>query len=172
MGRDGKLTTYVSTGMVTVGFVLMFLAWNGAANLDYVQGQVPYLLSGGMPGLGLVLTGLTLALVQEMRRSTAKVLAHLQQQAGAPAAPTAAAAPAVAAAPAATVSVPVATPAEGPAHSPAAVPDGEHVVATAATFHAPDCRVVDGRSDLTPMAPATAEARGLNACRICEPVAA
>lgn len=170
MGRDGKLTTYVSTGMVTVGFVLMFLAWNGAANLDYVQGQVPYLMSGALPGLGLVLTGLTLALVQEMRRSTAKVLAHLQQQAGAPA--VASAPVAAPAAGPATATVPVAAPVEGPAHSPAAVPDGDHVVATAATFHAPDCRVVDGRSDLTPMAPATAEARGLNACRICDPVAA
>lgn len=157
MGHDGKLTTYVSTGMVTVGFVLMFLAWNGAANLDFVQGQLPYLLSGTMPGLGLVLTGLTLALVQEMRRSTARVLARLEQQVGAPAA---------------TATMPVAAPAEGPATSPAAVPDGDHVLATASTFHAPDCRVVDGRADLTPMAPATAEARGLNPCRICEPVAA
>ena len=147
MARDGKLTTYVATGMVTVGFGLMFLAWNGAAGLDYVQGQVPYLLSGALPGLGLVLTGLTLALVQEMRRSSARVLEHLQRMATTPAG-------------------------EAPATTPAAVPDGDHVVATSATFHDPTCRVVDGRTDLTPMSPATAADRGLNACRICDPISA
>lgn len=144
MGRDGKLTTYLSTGMVAIGFVLMFLAWNGAASLDYVQGQVPYLLSGALPGLGLVLTGLTLALVQEIRRSSVRVLDELER---------------------ATASQPV----EAPAHVPTAVPDGEYVVATSATFHDPTCRVVEGRTDLTPMDPATATERGLAACRICEP---
>ena len=147
MGRDGKLTTYVATGMVTIGFGLMFLAWNGAAGLDYVQGQVPYLLSGALPGLGLVLTGLTLALVQEMRRSSARVMEQLQLLAVAPAD-------------------------EAPGTAPAAVPDGDHVVATSATFHDPACRVVDGRTDLTPMSPDTAAERGLNACRICDPATA
>lgn len=142
MGHDGRLTTYLSTGMVTVGFGLMFLAWNGAAGLDYVQGQVPFLLSGALPGLGLVLTGLTLALVQEMRRSAARVLAALQERAATE---------------------------EGPARVPAAVPDGDHVVATASTFHEPACQVVDGRTDLTPMTPETAAEHGLVPCRICEP---
>lgn len=144
MGRDGKLTTYLAVGMVTVGFVLMFVAWNGAAELDFVQGQLPYLLSGTMPGLGLVLTGLTLVLVQEMRRLAAQLISRAEATA-------------------------TATVDEGPARLPTVVPDGDHVVATAATFHDPTCRVVDGRTDLTPMAPASAIAHGLTACRVCEP---
>lgn len=147
MRTDGKLTTYLATGMVTIGFGLMFLAWNGAANLDYVQGQVPFLLSGTLPGLGLVLTGLTLALVQEIRRTGGRLLGRLEQMG--------------------TTTQAV----EGPANWPAAVPDGDHVVATAATFHQPDCRVVDGRTDLTPMAVDTAREHGLAPCRICEPEA-
>lgn len=147
MGRDGKLTTYLAVAMVTAGFALMFLSWNGAANLDYVQGQLPFLLSGTIPGLALTLTGLTLALVQEMRRATGRILGRLE-------------APPVAA----PAGVEVAPPA------PAAVPgDGRHVVATAATFHDPDCRIVAGRSDLAPMAQDVASERGLTACRICEP---
>lgn len=149
MGHDGKLTTYLAVGMVTAGFVLMFVSWNGAANLDYVQGQLPFLLSGTVPGLALTLTGLTLALVQEMRRSTARVLAHLQPS---------------------SVAAPVA--AEGPSQSPVAVPvEGEHVVATAATFHDPGCHIIAGRADLAPMGPEVATARGLAPCRICEPTA-
>ncbi len=147
MRRDGNMTTNVATAMVTIGFGLMFVAWNGAAGLDYVQGQLPFLLSGTLPGLGLVLTGLTLALVHEMRSSRAELIEHLSRLA-----PTEAT--------------------EGPARTPAAVPDGDAVVATAATFHDPTCHVVDGRSDLTPMAPAAALDRGLNPCRICEPAAA
>ena len=148
MRRDGNLTTNVATAMVTIGFGLMFVAWNGAAGLDYVQGQLPFLLSGTLPGLGLVLTGLTLALVHQIRTSTAQLHDQLQQLAR------------------------VGRVDEGPARQPAAVPDGGAVVATAATFHDPACRIVDGRTDLTPMAPATAAERGLAPCRICEPVAA
>lgn len=151
MGRDdGKLTTYLAVAMVTAGFVLMFVSWNGAANLDYVQGQLPFLLSGTIPGLALTLTGLTLALVQEIRRSSVRILAHLQP--GSVAAPVAA---------------------EGPSQSPAAVPvDGDHVMATAATFHDPECHIIAGREDLTPMGPEVATERGLAPCRICEPTTA
>ena len=34
--------------LVVAGFIALFLAWNGAAGIDYVQGQIPYLLSGGL----------------------------------------------------------------------------------------------------------------------------
>ncbi len=82
-----------------------------------------------------------------MRRSTARVLAHLQSS---------------------SVTAPV--PAEGPSQAPVAVPvDGEHVVATAATFHDPECHIIAGRADLTPMGPEVATERGLAPCRICEP---
>ena len=148
MRRDGNITTNVATAMVTIGFGLMFVAWNGAAGLDYVQGQLPFLLSGSLPGLALVLTGLTLALVHEIRTSAAELREQLQTL------------------------TPADRATEGPARQPAAVPDGDAVVATAATFHDPTCRVVDGRTDLTPMAPATATERGLAACRICDPLAA
>lgn len=66
-----KTTTYLSIALVGGGFVLIVLGWNGAANLDRLTGQIPFVLSGGIAGVGLVLAGVVLALVQESRRVTA-----------------------------------------------------------------------------------------------------
>ena len=59
----------VSAGvaLVVAGFIALFLAWNGAASKDYVQGQLPYLISGGLVGLGLIGAGLTVVNVQARR---------------------------------------------------------------------------------------------------------
>ena len=47
---------------VLAGFVLMFLGWYGAAHTARQIEQIPYLISGGFVGLGLVfIGGLTLA---------------------------------------------------------------------------------------------------------------
>lgn len=143
MARNGKLTTYLAVAMVTIGFLLMFLGWNFAAEVDSPEQQFPYLLSATVPGLGLVLAGLTLALVQELRRLAARVLERLDA---------------------------VET-AEEPATSTgamAAVPaDGSHVLATSVTYHSPDCHVVEGRTDLVAMSVADAQGRDLRPCRIC-----
>jgi hypothetical protein len=48
--------------LVLAGFVLMFLGWYGAAHTARQIEQIPYLISGGFIGLGLVFLGaLTLA---------------------------------------------------------------------------------------------------------------
>ena len=39
------------------GFVLIFLGWNGAASNDRVEAQIPYVVSGGIAGLALVVSG-------------------------------------------------------------------------------------------------------------------
>lgn len=155
---NGTTTTYLAVGLVTAGFVLMFIAWNEAAALDYVQGQVPYMLSGTLPGLALTVTGLTLALIQELRRIAASILDRLERLERSNVTP---AAPLVERAPQA--------PAAAPAAPAAATVGRDQVVATASTVHQPDCRIVAGRTDLTPMNPDDASNRGLTACRICEP---
>jgi hypothetical protein len=59
----------VSAGvaLVVAGFIALFLAWNGAASKDYVEGQLPYLISGGLVGIGLIGAGLTVVNVQARR---------------------------------------------------------------------------------------------------------
>ncbi len=70
----------VSVGvlLVVAGFVALFLAWNGAAGKDYVEGQLPYVISGGMVGLGLIGAGLTVINVQARRADQAELLTRLE----------------------------------------------------------------------------------------------
>lgn len=70
-------TTYLAVGMMAAGFLLIVLAWNGAASVDFVQGQFPYLISGGLAGVCLVVGGVALTIIQEMRRSTAVLAQRL-----------------------------------------------------------------------------------------------
>ena len=68
-----KSALYTAVGLVALGGIVIFLSWNGAAGKDYAQGQIPYLISGGVGGLALVITGLTVAIVQAMRRDMAEL---------------------------------------------------------------------------------------------------
>ena len=133
--------------LVVVGLVALFLAWNGAAGVDHVEGQIPYLISGGLLGIGLVGAGLTVVNVQARRQDTAELLARLDDLAQALQHAGGSAAPALTAVPT----------------------DGDVVVAGRTTYHLPTCRVVVDKHDLQPMSPADAGTRGLTRCRICKP---
>ncbi len=78
--RKWARSSPVSVGvlLVVAGFIAMFLAWNGAAGKDFVQGQLPYVLSGGVVGLALVGCGLTVINVQARRADQAELLNRLE----------------------------------------------------------------------------------------------
>lgn len=76
-----KTTTYLSTALIIGGFLLIALAWNGAASQFLVDKQIPYLVSGGLAGMGMVVCGCTLALVQELRKATVRIAASVQHAA-------------------------------------------------------------------------------------------
>lgn len=141
--RDvSRFTAQLAIGIAAGGFLLIVLGWNGAAGLDRVPSQLPYVISGGLAGVALVGVGLTLVLVNEMRRTTTELSTHLQQLVDASGAPA--------------------------ATGPTAVPDDGAVVAGRTTYHLPTCRLVVDRSDLQRMAPEAAADRGLAPCRICD----
>ena len=63
------IPTYVGIGIAAVGFVLIAFAWGKVAGIaDNVALQLPYLVSGGLTGLGLVMVGLTIVNVAAKRR--------------------------------------------------------------------------------------------------------
>ncbi|HJR24819.1 MAG TPA: hypothetical protein VJ804_05055 [Acidimicrobiales bacterium] len=71
----------VSAGvaLVVAGFIALFLAWNGAAAKDYVEGQLPYLISGGLVGVGLIGAGLTVINVQSRRADNDALMDRIER---------------------------------------------------------------------------------------------
>jgi hypothetical protein len=55
-----------------IGFVLMIVAWAEVAGEVDVWKQMPYLLSAGLPGLGLVMVGLVVINVSARRQDGAQ----------------------------------------------------------------------------------------------------
>jgi hypothetical protein len=186
------LATYVARGMVVVGFIMILLAWNGAAGLDYIQGQFPYLLSGAMPGLALIITGVGLEYVQAQRQLTAKraqqmaelnvamlhLVSTLKEHGGiTPTADT----PEEAVTPIAGPGLAALDVAGSAFHAPTAAATAtqvqspktdtadEFVVAGRSSFHRADCHLVAGRDDMATITRLEAEAKSLTACRVCKP---
>jgi hypothetical protein len=142
-----KSSLYLSVALIAVGFLLLYFAWNGAAEKDFIQGQFPYLLSGGLGGLGLILCGLTLVVTQSFRRDMLSLQDKLDdllaQQGGASA--------------------------SSPATLTALPTDG--FVTNGTTYHVPSCRTVQGRGGLELVSAEDAAARELAPCRVCRPAA-
>ncbi len=136
--------------LILFGLAAIFLAWNGAAGKDFVEGQIPYLISGGLGGLVSVGAGATTIVVQARRQDTAALTARLDEM----------------------IELLRESATTFPATGPTAVPTGAAFVAGRSSFHEPDCRIVEGRDDFRPISAELAEARGLAPCRICQPEAA
>ena len=73
------LGSKLGTGLCGAGILLVFLGWNGAASVDRVQAQFPYLISGGIGGLALVVMGVGLIVVQNQRADRAMLQQSLRE---------------------------------------------------------------------------------------------
>ncbi len=147
----GRLASQLGVAYWVAGLVLVFLGWNGAASWNSVPAQVPYLISGGLAGLCLVVIGAAVVIVQNARADRAALqstLLELQQVLG-------------------RVSGGGAAAAAGSTSGAA-----ETVVAGLSSFHRPSCRLVEGQSGLRTMSIAAASSEGLTPCRACDPTGA
>jgi hypothetical protein len=150
-----KLGGQLGVGLCVAGFLLVFLGWNGAASRDRVPAQFPYLLSGGIAGLCLVVMGVGMLIVQNQRADRAALQSSLDrlreavERAG---------------------GGPVAGNGHGAAVAPVApdVPDGS-VLGGASSYHRPDCKLAVGRVEAEVLTLEEATERGLEACRVCRP---
>ena len=134
--------------MVPLGIALIILAWYGAAHKALIIQQFPYLISGGLLGLGLMLTGglayfgyWITRLVQENRSHTQELVAAIDRLAA------------------------LAGEEDGTGVGP--VGDGMLVAtATGTMLHRPNCPVVVNREGVRRV---KADAPGFEPCKICEP---
>jgi hypothetical protein len=123
------------------GFVSIGFAWNGAAKTAFVDVQFPYLVSGGLGGLALVLLGVGLLMMAQFRGERIRLAEQIQQVG-------------------AVIS------------KAAAAPGGagvDEVVAGKSTYHRPECRLVEGKTDLDRVSVEVARLQGLSPCRVCHP---
>jgi hypothetical protein len=185
MRGASALATYVARALVVIGLILLVLAWDQAARYDTVQQQFPYLLSASIPGLAMIITGLGVEYMQNLRQLTAKrakqmaelnvavlhLVSTIRTHGGLGVAPEPEAAPvAVGATAAAAGAATAPSYAPPPAAAPTAAGPGEAmVVAGRSSFHRPDCHLVSGRDDMAQMTQLEAEAQSLTACRVCKP---
>jgi hypothetical protein len=74
-----RLGGQLGVGLCAVGFILVFLGWNGAASVDRLPSQLPYLLSGGIAGLCFVVVGVGMLVVQNQRADRAALQSTLRE---------------------------------------------------------------------------------------------
>jgi hypothetical protein len=141
--------------MVPLGIALIILGWYGAAHKALIIQQFPYLISGGILGLGLMITGglayfgfWITRLVHENRTNTRDVIAAIDRLA-------------VLAGDENGDGTGTGT---GRASAPA--PGTFVATATGTMLHRPDCPVVANRPGVRKVKAGTA---GFEACKICEP---
>ena len=145
----GRLGGQLGVGLCLVGILLVFLGWNGAASRNFLPAQFPYLISGGIAGLCLVVIGVGTIVVQNQRADRIALQGTLERLIEAvehsrSASPNGAAAPAAA----------------------------DVLVAGRDSYHRASCRLAKGRTEATAVTVAEAAELGLQPCRVCKPPAA
>lgn len=65
--RQTRLTRLVGLALCIGGFVAIGFGWSGAASKDCTQCQMPYLLSGGAAGIGLIAFGVGMMVMAQLR---------------------------------------------------------------------------------------------------------
>ena len=70
--------TYVGVAVIAVGFALIGVAWAEIAALTDVALQMPYLVSAGFTGLGLVMLGIIIVSIAAKRQDGAERARQMQ----------------------------------------------------------------------------------------------
>lgn len=149
-GIDGILAI-VAAVLLPLGLVVIGLGWYGASHTPYLFEQVPYLISGGLIGLGLVLVGglvyfgSWIARAAAQQQQTGQELAGLLRE----------------------IRDELRSRPTGEVRKPTNGQPTFVATAKGSMLHRPDCSVVAGREDLHPV---SADA-GLAPCGLCTPLA-
>lgn len=146
--------------VIAIGLLVIGLGWNGMAGgggeingVPNLNAQLPWLVSGGILGLALVIFGAAMIVVHNARTDRARLEAKLDELVQA-------------------VSRGGASTAAYPAERAATSVATGTFIAGASAFHDPTCRLVQGRDDVTYVTAVEAADQSLKPCRVCKPAAA
>ena len=76
---DSPVPTVAGLAIAAIGFVLILVGWARLADETAVALQLPYVVSGAVVGLGLIMVGLTIVTVQSKRRDAAALRDQLDE---------------------------------------------------------------------------------------------
>lgn len=149
-----------------LGALALFLGWYGVSGQALTARQLPYLVSGGLVGIALIVIAGVFLATEDWRRQLARLDElerkvddlHALLTTDLPVGGSNGTRPA----PVWTVEHAVATPAADPADV-VALPNGS-------VFHRPGCTLVAGKRAAGPVDVAAISRRGLTPCRVCDPV--
>jgi hypothetical protein len=146
----GRLGGQLGVGLCLLGFLIIFLGWNGAGSHNYVPAQFPYLISGGIAGLAVVVIGAAMLVVQNQRADRARVEAVLERLVAA---------------------VELQSGSAGAAGAAAGVVGGlgGYVVAGTTSYHQVDCGLPEAREEARVVPLEDIRTSGLEPCRVCRP---
>lgn len=71
LARDSSVPTWIGIVVAALGFVVIAYGWSRVAGLLSVPLQMPYMISAGFTGLGLICVGVGIVAVQAKRQETA-----------------------------------------------------------------------------------------------------
>jgi hypothetical protein len=128
-----------------LGLLVIFFGWNGAASNNFVPAQFPYLISGGVVGLAVVVLGAAMILVQNQRADLARIESALER-------------------------VALAIERQGESATAAAGSLEGYVVAGSTSYHRADCTLPEARSEAHLVPLADVPGSGLEPCRVCRPL--
>ncbi|MGH3331471.1 MAG: hypothetical protein ACRDPJ_09225 [Nocardioidaceae bacterium] len=142
----GRLGGQLGVGLCLMGFLAVFFGWNGAASNNFVPAQFPYLISGGIAGLAIVVVGAAMIVVQNQRTDRARIEAALER-----------------------LALALETTGPGGDGTPGAFGPGGYVVAGSSSYHQVDCALPEAREEarLVPLTDIMGSA--LTPCRVCRP---
>lgn len=147
--RRVRMGRIIGLTFILAGFVMIFFAWNGSASQNIIMAQFPYVLSGGVAGMALVVTGSLLLLLSTVRSERAILTDKFDE-----------------------VVRLLGRNLAGLQYSGSNGSGGElatKVVAASSHYHRADCKILEGKSGLLTVPLQQAIAEGLAACRVCEP---
>jgi hypothetical protein len=143
--------------LIPFGLLLVLLGWYGASHTGYLFEQIPYVISGGLLGVGFVIVGsfayfaywLTRIFHQQREQAdrTVALLERLETRLG---------------------ELPASLGERRPSRGNGSASAAAFVATASGTmFHRPDCAVVANRAKLRKV---RGDERGMEPCRLCNPL--
>jgi hypothetical protein len=152
--REWRMASAIA--LFVFGIVFVMLGWVGAAYTNIVSEQIPYVISGGLLGLGLIVVAGIMASAAARDRESAELRREIVR--------ALAVASAGGARPGGAADL-------GPARAGAGAPAGGgarvYAVPGGRSFHLAGCPIIEGKDGVRELAPASARTHGLEACKLC-----